>query len=76
MSQTYICGTILHFKDGKPSEINVLHTGTKESCESVSNMTHAVAYSGDRPFDHAQCFVMELHHEPKDITDEQRMPTL
>ena len=69
MSQLFICGTILHFKDDKPSEINVLHTGTKEACESVSAMTHAVSYSGDRPFDHAQCFVMELQLEPKDITD-------
>ena len=56
----FIAATIIHFKDGGESEITVLHTGTKEQCEFVCANTHAVAYSGKRPFDHAQAFVMEI----------------
>jgi hypothetical protein len=66
--ELFICGTIVHFKDGGTSEINVLHTGTKEDCELVNKNTHAIAYSGDRPFDHAQCFVMKID-TPKTDTD-------
>lgn len=62
----FIAGTIIHFKDGGTSEITVLHTGTKEQCDFVCANTHAVAYSGRRPFESAQAFVMEItprdHH--------------
>lgn len=56
----FIAASVIHFKDGEESEMMVLHTGTKEECQFVSDNTHAVAYSGDRPFDRAQVIVMEL----------------
>lgn len=56
----FIAATIIHFKDGGESEITVLQTGTKEECDFVCANTHAVAYSGSRPFDRAQVFVMEI----------------
>lgn len=56
----FIAATIIHFKDGGLSEITVLQTGTKEECDFVCANIHAIAYSGSRPFDNAQAFVMEI----------------
>lgn len=56
----FIAATVVHFKDGGASEITVLQEGTKEQCDFVCANTHAVAYSGSRPFDRAQAFVMEI----------------
>lgn len=65
----FIAATIIHFKDGGESEITVLQTGTKEQCDFVCANTHAVAYSGSRPIDNAQAFVMEIN--PERITAEE-----
>ena len=59
----FIAATIIHFQDGGESEITVLQTGTKEQCDFVCANIHAVAYSGSRPFDSAQAFVMEINND-------------
>ena len=70
----WICGTLIAFKDGGESEITVLHQGTKEDCEFVCANTHAVSYSGKRPFDRAQCFVMEI--QPGKQPNPEPQPTV
>lgn len=56
----WIAAAIIYFSDGKPGEMTVLHEGDEKSCRFVCDNTHAVAYSGDRPFASAQALVMEI----------------
>jgi len=48
-SEEWVCGYVIEFDDGGEPESQVLHVGSKESCEAVSDMLPAVLYSGDRP---------------------------
>jgi hypothetical protein len=59
----YVCGYILHFSDGRESEGQVLHTGTKEECEKVMELMSAVSYSGDRPLSKCEGVIREVTFE-------------
>lgn len=48
MSDEYLAGYIIEFSDGGPPEGQILHRGTKKSCDQVVALLAAVSYSGDR----------------------------
>lgn len=40
---------VIEFSDGGEPECQVLHIGTEESCEKMTDALPAIAYNGDRP---------------------------
>jgi hypothetical protein len=57
---TWVAATRIRFADGGEPEYQVLHEGTEKDCEQVLALTHAVAYSGDRPIADAEAFMVEV----------------
>lgn len=55
---SFVCGNIIYFKDGTSSE-QVLHRGTLEECQRISEVCLAVSYSGDKEVDKAQFVIVE-----------------
>ena len=55
----WLCAYRLFFKDGGNSESEVIHLGSKESCEAMlkNPAICAVAYTGNRPVDRAELFI-------------------
>ena len=64
MSNQFICGFVLHFKDGGSPEATVLGGGTQEECENIGRLLPGVAYSGERPLDRAE-FVIGKQNVPR-----------
>jgi 1-acyl-sn-glycerol-3-phosphate acyltransferase len=45
----WVLGYVIEFSDGGEPEVQILHKGTKESCEKLAAALPAVYYNGDRP---------------------------
>jgi hypothetical protein len=61
---SFVCGHVIHFKDGGDTEECVLGRGTLEECERIGQVVLAVSYSGNRPVDHAEFVIVESDGEP------------
>lgn len=55
----WVAGYAIKFTDGT-TEGNLLHKGSKESCERVRDMVPAISYSGPLKFESAHTFVMPI----------------
>jgi hypothetical protein len=57
----WLCGYVIFFKDGGEPEAQVLHKGTKRSCEELMNHPAlcAVSYAGSRPVDRAELRIVK-----------------
>jgi hypothetical protein len=51
----FMCGYILHFKDGREAEETILQRkATLSACERIGQVCLGVTYSGSRPLDRAE----------------------
>jgi hypothetical protein len=55
----WICGCRIHFTDGGPLEVQLLHSGSLEECEAIYKQFSGVAYKGERPVKRAELVIME-----------------
>lgn len=59
----FACGYVLEFAEGEPEE-QVLHVGTLEECERMSDLIPAVSYSGERRCTGARFVICTVNEEP------------
>jgi hypothetical protein len=55
----FVAGYVIEFSDGGEPEGVVLHRGTKTTCERLKANLGAISYSGDRPIEGANFFIVQ-----------------
>lgn len=53
----WVCGCRIEFSDGGPPENHLIHEGTEQECDRVTEMLPAVVYAGGRPIKSVSAFV-------------------
>lgn len=61
MSDIWMLGYVLYFKDGGEPEDRLLHKGTEAECRELADLLPCVAYSGTRPLDRAELVLGKVH---------------
>jgi hypothetical protein len=51
--QIWMLASVIEFSDGGEPEMQIIHCGTKKSCEQLADSMPAIAYSGSRPITRA-----------------------